>query len=47
MIIIKIIISGFSLLFFAIIINAIVQLLKIMTWYDLLMELKKSHGQGK
>ena len=47
MVIIKIIISGFSLLFFAIIINAIVQLLKIMTWYDLLMELKKKSWPRK
>ena len=47
MIIIKIIISGFFLLFFAIIINAIVQLLKIMTWYDLLMELKKKSWPRK
>jgi len=39
--------SGFFLLFFAIIINAIVQFLKIMTSDDLLMEIKKSHGQGK
>ena len=47
MIIINIIISGFFLLFFAIIINAIVQFLKIMTWYDLLMELKKKSWPRK
>ena len=40
--IINIIFSGFSLLFFAIILNATVQYLKIMTWYDFLMMLKNS-----
>ena len=38
--VINIILSGFFLLFFAIIMNAIVQYLKIMTWYDFLMILK-------
>ena len=40
MLVINIIFSGFFLLFFAIIMNAIVQYLKIMTWYDFLMILK-------
>lgn len=35
------ILSGFFLLFFAIIMNAIIQKLKIMTWYDFLMQLKQ------
>ena len=47
MFIMNIIISGLSLLFFAIIMNAIVQFLKIMTWYDLLMELKKKSWPRK
>ena len=40
--VINIILSGFFLLFFAIIMNAIVQYLKIMIWYDFLMMLKNS-----
>ena len=39
--IITITLAGFFLLFFAIIMNAIIQFLSIMTWYDLLMELQK------
>ena len=45
--VIKVILSGFFLLFFAIIINAIVQYLKIMTWYDFLMMLKNSSNPIK
>ena len=45
--VIKVILSGFFLLFFAIIINAIVQYLKIMTWYDFLMMLKNSSNSIK
>ena len=37
---VNLILSGFFLLFFAIIMNAVIQALKIMTWYDLLMQLK-------
>ena len=36
----NLILSGFFLLFFAIIMNAIIQALRIMTWYDFLMQLK-------
>ena len=39
--IINLILAGFFLLFFAIIMNAIVQFFSIMTWYDLLMNLQK------
>ena len=39
--IINLILSGFFLLFFAIIINAIIQFLSIMNWYDLLINLQK------
>lgn len=45
--VINIILSGFFLLFFAIIMNAIVQYLKIMTWYDFLMMLKDSSKSTK
>jgi len=34
--------AGFFLLFFAIILNAIIQFLSKMTWYDLLMNIKKN-----
>ena len=36
----KILLSGFFLLFFAIIINAIIQYFNIMNWYSFLMILK-------
>ena len=45
--VINIILSGFFLLFFAIIMNAIVQYLKIMTWYDFLMILKDNSKSTK
>ena len=45
--VINIILSGFFLLFFTIIMNAIVQYLKIMTWYDFLMMLKDSSKSTK
>jgi len=45
--VINIIFSGFFLLFFAIIMNAIVQYLKIMTWYEFLMILKDSSKSTK
>ena len=45
--VINIILSGFFLLFFAIIMNAIVQYLKIMNWYDFLMTLKNSSKSTK
>ena len=39
--ILNLILSGFFLLFFAIIMNAVVQFFSIMNWYDLLMNLQK------
>jgi len=39
---INLILAGFFLLFFAIILNAIIQFFSIMTWYDLLMNIKKN-----
>ena len=38
----NLILAGFFLLFFAIIMNAIIQFFSIMTWYDLLMNIKKN-----
>jgi len=43
--IINLILAGFFLLFFAIILNAIIQFLSIMTWYDLLMNIKKKQSK--
>lgn len=43
--IINLILSGFFLLFFAIILNAIIQFFSIMTWYDLLMNIKKKQSK--
>ena len=45
--IISITLAGFFLLFFSIIMNAIIQFLSIMTWYDLLMELQKKTWSKK
>jgi hypothetical protein len=45
--IISLTLAGFFLLFFAIIMNAIIQFLSIMTWYDLLMELQKKTWSKK
>ena len=45
--IINLILAGFFLLFFAIIMNAIIQFFSIMTWYDLLMKLQKKNMAQK
>tara|TARA_B100001287_G_scaffold57618_1_gene45976 strand:+ start:792 stop:1025 length:234 start_codon:yes stop_codon:yes gene_type:complete len=45
--IINLILAGFFLLFFAIILNAIIQFFSIMTWYDLLMNIKKKTWSKK
>ena len=47
MLYIDVILSGFFLLIFAIIMNAVVQYLKIMTWYDFLMRIKESSWSKK
>jgi len=41
------ILSGFFLLLFAIIMNATIQYLKIMTWYDFLMRIKENSWSKK
>lgn len=47
MLILKLVLSGYFLLLFAIIINAGIKYFNIMTWYDLLNSLKDKTGLKK
>jgi len=47
MLVLKLVLSGYFLLLFAIIINAGIKYFNIMTWYDLLNSLKDKTGLKK